>query len=110
MKAIELTTMLHPQSGKQVKGIKILGKEFLYSDKRGFQTEAMIGKDFAAKVVTEFKPELSRHGNAIYMPERMNIDKLGLRWRYMRINSKECIQLLIHGTDHAYTSKPIEIN
>ena len=105
MKNLEITTGVHIQSGKSVKEISILGKSFCYSDKRGFQTQSEITKDFALEVINAFPVKISMTGKPVLMLDRLNDLKIILKWNYLGDNNYE---LSVHSLGHVWASLPIK--
>ncbi|WP_134344494.1 hypothetical protein [Flavobacterium psychrophilum] len=104
MKNLEITTGVHVQSGRPVKQITILGKDFCYSDKRGYQTESRITRDFALKVIEAFPVKISRSGIPVLMLDRLNDLGIILKWNYL---GEAGYELSIHSGGHVWASSPI---
>ena len=113
MKTLAITKTVHPQSKKEVTAIEILGRTFIYSDKRGVDRYAMISQEFAKEVIDTFPVKIGRgniveQGKEIYFPERMKNSEVRLSWNFF---GKGEYELLIHdGSDHVWTSNTISIN
>jgi hypothetical protein len=111
MKALQISTMTHPQSGKEVKSIVILGHEYLYSDNRGYCMCAEISKDLAKEIIASFDTKMGKgafgnEGKPVYMPERMVNDTVILKWHAFK---GEKYELAIHDIGHVWASKEIEL-
>lgn len=105
MKNLAITTGVHVQSGKSVKEITILGQSFCYSDKRGFQTQSEISKEFALDVINAFPVKISMTGKPVLMIERLYDRGIILKWNYLGADEYE---LSIHSSGHVWASSPIK--
>jgi len=102
MKKLFISTMIHPQSGKKVECIIILGEKFIYSDKRGYGNNANISSDFANKIISNFPVKMDTEGYPIYFPERLRNDVLKLTWN---LYTNGFYDLKIHsGSSHVWSS------
>ena len=108
MKAIEMTTVSHPQSGREVKGIFILGKSFVYSDSRGYGTNAHIDAEVADEIISKFECAKGRTGINVYYPERLKSADIKLSWWNYGGGDFE-LRIHSHG-QHVWTSKIINTN
>ena len=91
-------------NGKLVDGILICGKEFEYSDKRGWSRHAMVTIEFAHQIMHSFEAQTI---NEQHMPNVGSDSKCKLSWdRY----SDGTYELRLHYRNgHMWTSKPITI-
>jgi hypothetical protein len=103
MTQVTKTTGTHSQSKKECKFINILGESFVYSDKRGYGTWAMVPASFAKKIIENI-PAL--HYYADRMPSENQTMKLS--WSHYGDSGYE---LRLHsGSNHVYTSEKFQIN
>lgn len=110
METIKITKTVHPQNGKEVDAIEILGHTFVYSDKRGFQTEAKITREFAQQIIDAFPVKygqdyFGKQGKPVYHPERLCNEEVTLKWNYFGKNKYE---LAIHNIGHVWASAELE--
>jgi len=97
--SIGITT--HPQSKKQVRAITILGKTFVYSDKRGFGNFSYIDSAFAEKIMHCIPASVYNECYRDHVQGKATM----LKWHHIGDNQ---YQLMIHGYGmHVWTSKPI---
>ena len=86
METIKISNCIHPQSGKVVPCIVILGKEYVYSDKKGYGTFATIDRKAALKIIDKFPSQKTSRGIPVFYPDRMIGEEYKLSWNYVGKN------------------------
>jgi hypothetical protein len=94
---ISIVKTIHPQSLKEVDGIKILDKTFIYRDNRGHSAYALIDSEFAIRIIAQIPAK-------VFHAERLNCEDCEIKLSWICIGSNS-YELKIHVSgQHVYTS------
>jgi hypothetical protein len=85
-KQIEITQGAHPQSGKTVNFITVLGKQFIMADARGYSMYGSISADFAKQIIAEMPAKTL---NADRMKWLDTATDITLSWDILSLNKAE---------------------
>ena len=104
---LQITTGIHSQSGKEVAKIVILGRSFIYSDKRGMSMYTHIDAEFAREIIEKIPSKVLHSDKLAYLDNPAN--DFTLSWLCYGSNKTEsCHELRIHfgekKSDHIWTS------